>query len=406
MHEGKNGIISEHFMTNSDDEGIYEKFNDRKASLQLESVPLNETTKPKPPESPQFQPVAFYKLFRYATCLERFLVLAGLLLGIATGCGVPIVIILYGEFTTLLVDRASENITSTPTSVLQIFGGGTVLVNGSHEERSQALLEDSAAFGIGATTVGLIQFVLGVLSISLLNYAAQQQIGRVRWMFLQAVLRQDMSWYDTNKTANFASRITEDLDKLQDGIGEKMGIFVYLLTNFIISVIISFIHGWKLTLVVLCCAPVEIFAQAIVAKVQSSLTAQELDSYGDAGAVVEEVLSSLRTVVAFGGENKEVARYTENLRPATATGIKRGMFSGLGAGLMWFIIYCSYAIAFWYGVTLILESRENGDFEYTPGSLWSALWSNEYGPDNTTSGSILTCKRISSSHLCSAGSCT
>jgi hypothetical protein len=46
-----------------------------------------------------------------------------------------------------------------------------------------------------------------------------------------------------------------------------MGIFVYLLTNFIISVIISFIHGWKLTLVVLCCAPVEIFAQALVAKV-------------------------------------------------------------------------------------------------------------------------------------------
>jgi ATP-binding cassette subfamily B (MDR/TAP) protein 1 len=62
-------------------------------------------------------------------------------------------------------------------------------------------------------------------------------------------------------------------------------------------------------------------------------------------------------------------RYTENLGPATATGIKRGMFSGLGAGLMWFIIYCSYAIAFWYGVTLILESKENGDFEYTPGIL-------------------------------------
>jgi hypothetical protein len=43
-------------------------------------------------------------------------------------------------------------------------------------------------------------------------------------------------------------------------------------------------------------------------QVQSSLTAQELESYGDAGAVVEEVLSSVRTVVAFGGENKEVAR--------------------------------------------------------------------------------------------------
>jgi hypothetical protein len=45
------------------------------------------------------------------------------------------------------------------------------------------------------------------------------------------------------------------------------------------------------------------------------------------------------------------------------------MFSGLGAGVMWFIIYSSYAIAFWYGVTLILESREKGDYEYTPGIL-------------------------------------
>jgi ATP-binding cassette subfamily B (MDR/TAP) protein 1 len=51
------------------------------------------------------------------------------------------------------------------------------------------------------------------------------------------------------------------------------------------------------------------FNNLILLQVQSSLTAQELESYGDAGAVVEEVLSSLRTVVAFGGENKEVTRY-------------------------------------------------------------------------------------------------
>ncbi|PSN32510.1 hypothetical protein C0J52_16611 [Blattella germanica] len=183
-----------------------------------------------------------------------------------------------------------------------------------------------------------------------------------------------MSWYDTSKTSNFASRLTEDLDKLQDGIGEKMGICIYLLTTFIISVIMSFLYGWKLTLVVLCCAPIMVFAQAMVAKVQSSLTAQELESYGDAGAVVDEVLSSIRTVVAFSGEDKEVARYTKNLFPATTMGTKRGMFSGLGAGLMWFIIYGGYAIAFWYGVILILQSRENGDFEYTPAILVIVLF--------------------------------
>lgn len=33
---------------------------------------------------------------------------------------------------------------------------------------------------------------------------------------------------------------------------------------------------------------------------------------------------------------------------------------------MWFIIYSSYALAFWYGVELILQSRELQDSEYTP----------------------------------------
>jgi len=46
----------------------------------------------------------------------------------------------------------------------------------------------------------------------------------------------------------------------------------------------------------------------LFAQVQSSLTTKELESYSDAGAVAEEVLSSVRTVVAFGGENREVAR--------------------------------------------------------------------------------------------------
>ena len=40
----------------------------------------------------------------------------------------------------------------------------------------------------------------------------------------------------------------------------------------------------------------------------SSMTKKELEAYSKAGAVAEEVLGSIRTVVAFGGQNKEVQR--------------------------------------------------------------------------------------------------
>lgn len=39
------------------------------------------------------------------------------------------------------------------------------------------------------------------------------------------------------------------------------------------------------------------------------LTGRELKAYAKAGAVADEVLSSIRTVAAFGGEEKEAERY-------------------------------------------------------------------------------------------------
>lgn len=52
------------------------------------------------------------------------------------------------------------------------------------------------------------------------------------------------------------------------------------------------------------------------------------------------------------------------------------MLVAVGAGLMWFIIYGSYALAFWYGVKLIMDDRETCVEQpedcfarYTPASL-------------------------------------
>lgn len=45
-------------------------------------------------------------------------------------------------------------------------------------------------------------------------------------------------------------------------------------------------------------------------KAVATLTGRELKAYAKAGAVADEVLSSIRTVAAFGGEHKEAERYS------------------------------------------------------------------------------------------------
>ena len=41
----------------------------------------------------------------------------------------------------------------------------------------------------------------------------------------------DLSWYDVTATGDFASKMTEDLNKMQDGMGEKVFIIVVTHTN-------------------------------------------------------------------------------------------------------------------------------------------------------------------------------
>ena len=43
---------------------------------------------------------------------------------------------------------------------------------------------------------------------------------------------------------------------------------------------------------------------------------------------------------------------------AERAGVMRGVLTGIGGGLMWFIIYSSYALAFWYGVKLVMDDSE------------------------------------------------
>ena len=51
-----------------------------------------------------------------------------------------------------------------------------------------------------------------------------------------------------------------------------------------------------------------IIAGAAIAKATAAFTSKEQKEYASAGAVAEEVLSSIRTVFAFGGEKNETDR--------------------------------------------------------------------------------------------------
>lgn len=100
-----------------------------------------------------------------------------------------------------------------------------------------------------------------------------------------------------------------------------------------------------------------------------NLTTKESTAYAVAAAASEEVLGGIRTVKAFCGEKKESIRYNNLLIPAQKAGIRKGVFSGIGEAVMRFMFYASNALAYWYGVSLVLADRDKEEKEYTPAVL-------------------------------------
>jgi len=95
---------------------------------------------------------------------------------------------------------------------------------------------------------------------------------------------------------------------MQEGMGEKIGLFLSKATAFSICVIVALIWGWKLTLVIIACVPIIIICNGLVSKGQATMVVKEQKAYGGASSVAEEVFGSIKTVMAFGAENKEVER--------------------------------------------------------------------------------------------------
>ncbi|GBP95555.1 Multidrug resistance protein homolog 49 [Eumeta japonica] len=187
-------------------------------------------------------------------------------------------------------------------------------------------------------------------------------------MFLQAVLRQDMSYFDTDTSMNLASRMSDDLVKLKEGMGDKLAIVGNLVGTAVINICIAFPLGWELTLACLTVVPFSIAASVLLSNIksfyytltqrlqyQAKSSARELDSYSMAGKQAEEVLKSIRTVVAFGGEDTEVKRYKHLLEPAERYGRHRSIYTGIGTGFSWVLTYSLNTIGLAYGTRLVVN---------------------------------------------------
>lgn len=218
----------------------------------------------------------------------------------------------------------------------------------------------------------------------------------MRIEYLKSVLRQEVGFFEnqTSDVSTFGviSTITSDAHSIQDAIAEKvfhhprlyisskqsenftLHDFVYLqipnflthLISFIFSIIFSFVLSWRLAIASLPFSLLFIVPGLVFGKVLKKLGGKARVTYGVAGGIAEQAISSIRTVYSYVGEQHTLDWFSRALDNSLNLGTKMGFTKGLLIGSMG-MIYATWAFQAWAGSVLVVENGEKGGSVFISG---------------------------------------
>ncbi|XP_028963616.2 ABC transporter B family member 15-like [Malus domestica] len=162
----------------------------------------------------------------------------------------------------------------------------------------------------------------------------ERQTARMRSRYLKAVLRQDVGYFDLHvtSTSEVVTSISNDIQVIQDVLGEKVPDFLSKVSTFIAGYMVAFILLWELAMVGLPFALLLVVPGWICGTTLTGLARKRREENIKAGTIAEQAVSSLKTVYAFAGENKTIAQFCAALHGTIKLGLKEGLVKGLAIG--------------------------------------------------------------------------
>ncbi|KAJ1968363.1 hypothetical protein H4R35_006451, partial [Dimargaris xerosporica] len=293
-------------------------------------------TKPAEKRPKEYATVPPWGLFRFATARDWLLMALGTFGAIASGVALPLMVIVLANIMIKFVmyqfaydddpDKAAEDLNEGINTMMMHCG-----------------------------ILAACTFVAGCAQAYGWSMAAERQTRRMRERYYEAILRQEIAWFDTVATGDLTARISGDINVIQDGMSSKLANLIQSISVFVTALVVALIKGWELGLVVLAAFPVILGAGVAGSMAMAAKSKGGLSSYAAAGAIAEEVIAGIRTVVAFGGQEHEIQRYGKEIDTALRVGIRRSYLGGLGSGSVMCATFLTFALGFWYGIKLVAE---------------------------------------------------
>jgi len=201
----------------------------------------------------------------------------------------------------------------------------------------------------------------------LMNYVGNQVITDIRQELFGKLIRLPVKYHDANTSGRLVSRVINDVTVMANTVSSVLkDVFQQGLT-FLVMLGVIFYQNWRLGGLSFIVIPLAVLTMTRMGKRLRALATSGQERMGDMASTLQESLSGIRMVKAYGREEAEAERFKESNKAFYDTRMKAIQVSSLGSSHMEVIGVVGVAAIIWYGGSLVIS----GDL--TPGAFFSFL---------------------------------
>ena len=222
-------------------------------------------------------------------------------------------------------------------------------------QRSDMHLVDR--MGALALAILLVQAAATAARYYLFTFLGERLVRALRAQLFQALLRQEIGFFDSSMTGDLMSRLNADSTVLQNALSVNISMMLRSAVMAGGGFALLFYTSTKLTLALLAAIPPAAFFGARFGGKVRGLSRRSQEALGAANAVADETLTNVRTVRSFAAEPAEGARFERALDVALAASRQRvaTIARFMGAMSLWGLAAITGVL--WYGARLVIAGE-------------------------------------------------
>jgi len=217
---------------------------------------------------------------------------------------------------------------------------------------------------IGLILIGIfiLQGIISFFRVYLFAYTAENGIAAIRKALYSKMITLPIVFYEQNRLGELISRITADIEMMYSAFSIALAEFVRQVIILIVGILFLAFTMPKLSLIMLATFPFIVVLALVFGRYIRKLSRQRQEVLADTNTIMNETVTSIRSVKSFTSEEYESLRYGSTITKVVTIAMKYAKARGLFAAFMVSILSGALFFVIWQGAMMVkTESISAGD---------------------------------------------